>query len=152
MGSILISRNLFGDRHVAFVWEACISPIRKYVKFVKQWFQACLWYRSIGFVLREGDTVMVMFSCCPAWEWNHLGSVFSSTNHYCLYFSDFIHTMNTLLDGMGNYASCRKTNASMHVQGPLALNMRIMVYVVVVLTSWACPTLGAALLVPIHRL
>ena len=64
----------------------------------------------------------------------------------------FIHTMNTLLDGMGNYASCRKTNASMHVQGPLALNMRIMVYVVVVLTSWARPTLGSALLVPIHRL
>ena len=31
----------------------------------------------------------VTFSCCPAWEWNHLGSVFSSTNHYCLYFSDF---------------------------------------------------------------
>ena len=32
---------------------------------------------------------MVTFFCCPAWEWNHLGSIFSSTNHYCLYFSDF---------------------------------------------------------------
>ena len=60
--------------------------------------------------------------------------------------------MNTLLDDMGNYAFCRKTNASMHVQGLLALNMRIMVYVVVVLTSWACPMLGSALLVPIHCL
>ena len=95
---------------------------------------------------------MVTFSCCPAWEWNHLGSVFPSTNHYCLYFSDFIHTMNTLLDDMGNYAFYRKTNSSMHVQGLLVLNMRIMVFVVVVLTSWARPTLGSVLLVPIHRL
>ena len=60
--------------------------------------------------------------------------------------------MSTLLDGKDNYAFCRKTNASMHVQGLLVLNMRIMVFVVVVLTSWARPTLNSVLLVPIHRL
>src|ERR1700720_2039529 len=103
-------------------------------------------------LISRGDLLERGWSCSPAvlhGSGTILGLSFPRQIITVCIFLIFIHTMNTLLNDMGNYAFCRKTNASMHVQGLLALNM---VFVVVVLTSWAHPTLGSALLVPIHRL